>query len=79
MGTIDQAYLGFRLAILNKLSNVPMILDETFAYYDDMRLENILKVLEKISNNKQIIIFTCSEREKEILDKRNVKYNLIKM
>ena len=69
VGTIDQIYLGFRLAILNKLSNVPLILDEAFAYYDDERLMNILKTLERISLDKQIIIFTCSQREKEILDK----------
>lgn len=79
IGTMDQIYLGFRLAILNRLSNVPMILDEAFVYYDDMRLENILKVLSKISTEKQIILFTCSNREKNILDKLEVKYNLIKI
>lgn len=79
VGTIDQIYLGFRLAMLNKLSNVPLILDEAFAFYDEKRLENVLKVLNKISIEKQIIILSCSEREKKILDKINVKYNLIEM
>lgn len=79
VGTIDQIYLGFRLAILNKLSNVPLILDEAFAYYDDERLMNILKTLERISLDKQIIIFTCSQREKEILDKINAEYRMIEM
>lgn len=78
-GTIDQIYLGFRLAILNRLADVPIILDEAFAYYDDVRLKNILNSLKNISKNKQVIIFTCSEREKKILDEMNVKYKLIEM
>ena len=79
VGTIDQIYLGFRLAILNKLSNVPLILDEAFAYYDDERLMNVLKTLQRISTDKQVIIFTCSQREKEILDDIKAEYKLIEM
>ncbi|MBO5179107.1 MAG: AAA family ATPase [Clostridia bacterium] len=79
VGTIDQIYLGFRLAILNKLSNVPIILDEAFAYYDDKRLENILKSLNDTSSDRQVLIFTCSEREKKVLDEINAEYTLIEM
>lgn len=78
-GTMDQIYLGFRLAILNKLANIPIILDEAFAYYDDARLANILEVLIKISKDKQVIIFSCSEREKTIFDKMGIKYNFVEM
>lgn len=77
VGTIDQIYFGFRLAILNKLSNIPIILDEAFVYYDNERLKNILKTLENISKEKQIIIFACGEREREALDSLNIKYKLI--
>ncbi len=76
VGTIDQLYLAFRLSIIKEISEekIPIILDEAFAYYDEKRLENILKYLsEKIDN--QIIIFTCTEREKNILNKLNIKYN----
>ena len=79
VGAIDQIYLGFRIAILKKLSDVPLMLDETFVYYDAERLENILRTLNTISSQKQIMLFTCSEREKEILDKMKVEYNLIEM
>lgn len=79
VGTIDQIYFGFRMAILNKLSNIPLILDEAFVYYDDSRLENILKLLSMISSEKQIILFTCSSREKKMLDKLGTKYNLINL
>lgn len=77
MGTIDQIYLGFRMAIAEKIGEAPLFLDETFAYYDDERLENILKVLEKQGNRVQIFIMTCSTREKNILDKLKIKYNEI--
>ena len=77
IGTIDQIYLGFRLAISNKLENIPLILDESFAYYDDERLENILKTLDIISKEKQVIVLSCSNREKEILERNNIKANYL--
>lgn len=77
MGTIDQMYLGFRLAIAEKISNAPIFLDEVFAYYDDERLENVLNVLAQMSKKTQIFIMTCSDREKRILENLKIKYNEI--
>ena len=74
-GTIDQMYLGFRLAMSNKYANVPLIFDETFVYFDDERLDNILKTIKQISKEKQIIILTCSSREKQALNRLNIEYN----
>ena len=81
IGTIDQLYLSLRLATIKEISkeNMPIILDEAFAYYDDNRLENILKYLSSEYNNKQVVIFTCTNREKEILEKMQIKYNLIEL
>ena len=50
IGTIDQLYLSLRLSMIDELTDekMPIILDEAFAYYDNERLENILKfILEK--------------------------------
>lgn len=77
MGTIDQMYLGFRFAIAEKISNAPIFLDETFAYYDDERLENVLNVLAQMSKKTQIFIMTCSDREKRIFENLKIKYNEI--
>ncbi len=55
---------------------MPIILDEAFAYYDEERLGNILKYLSEEFNENQIIIFTCTHREKEILEKCNIPYML---
>jgi len=77
VGTIDQLYLSLRLSMMDEISEekMPIILDETFAFYDTERLTNTIKVLAKKTN--QIIILTCSNREKEILDKNNINYNWI--
>ena len=81
IGTIDQLYLSLRLSMIEELSNekMPIILDEAFAYYDTTRLENILKYLYSVYPERQIIIFACTEREKNILEKNNIKYNYINL
>ena len=59
--------------------SMPIILDESFAYYDDKRLENILKYLNEECKENQIIIFTCTNREKEILNNLNIPYQNIEI
>lgn len=80
-GTIDELYLSLRLSMLDEISNekMPIILDEAFAYFDDERLKNSLIFLAEQSKEHQIIIFTCSNREKQILDSINIKYNLVEL
>lgn len=81
VGTIDQLYLSLRIAAIKEVTkeNMPIILDEAFAYYDDIRIGNILKYLSEQYKNKQVIIFTCTQREKECLEKNNIQYNLIEL
>lgn len=80
-GTIEQLYLSLRLSMAKEISdeNMPIILDEAFAYYDDERLENTLKFLIDNFKENQIILFTCTNREKEIFDKKNINYNYIEL
>ena len=79
IGTIEQLYLSLRFSAIKELSqeNMPIILDEAFAYYDSQRLENILKYISEEFKQNQIIILTCSKREKEILEKLNIKHKEI--
>lgn len=79
MGTIDQIYLGFRFAIAEKIGNVPMFLDEAFAYYDNERLENILNTIKEKADTNQVFIMTCSDRERIALDKLRINYNDISL
>ena len=77
VGTIDQLYLSLRLSMIEDLSkeSMPIILDETFAYFDDERLENVLKYIDDKFKNHQVILLTCTKREKDILDKNLILYN----
>ena len=79
LGTIDQLYLALRLASIEEITEetMPIILDEAFAYYDNERLKNILEYMSKEYKNRQIIIFTCTDREKSILNSLEINYKLI--
>ena len=81
VGTIDQLYLSLRLSMTEDLSKekMPIILDEAFAYYDTQRLKNILKYLVDTYPDRQIIILTCTEREKSIFDEYNISYHFIEL
>lgn len=78
IGTMDQMYLALRLSSINSITeeNMPIILDESFVYFDDERLENIFKFINEKYSDKQIIIFTCSKREEDILKKLNINYSV---
>ncbi len=79
IGTIDEMYLSLRLSMLSEVSNekLPIIFDETFVYFDDKRLKNILCYLQDKNYDNQIIILTCSKREIKILNDLKIEYNLI--
>ena len=81
LGTIDQLYLSLRLSMNTEVSseNMPVILDEAFAYYDDERLENILRFLVENYSNKQIIILTCTNREENIFEKLGYEFNKVRV
>ena len=81
IGTVDQLYLSLRLSMVNELSDekVPILLDEAFAFYDDERLKNILLYLNSEFSDRQIIIFSCTGREKDILVDSNIEFNYINL
>lgn len=59
-GTTEQLYVSIRLAMakLYTKDNYPMILDDPFVHFDDVRLEKIMKLLKIISKERQILFFT---------------------
>lgn len=78
-GANDQLYLSLRLAFINMIyrgMDFPVILDDAFVQYDDIRAEKALEVLLKAEFN-QLLIFTCQSREKYILDNKNIEFNYI--
>ncbi len=81
VGTIDEMYLALRLSTLSEISkeNLPILFDETFAYFDENRLKNMLYYLQDKNYNHQIVIFTCSKREEEMLKQLRIEYNRINL
>lgn len=81
VGTIDEMYLSLRISTLEEIAkeNLPIIFDESFAYFDNKRLKNIMLYLQDQNYDNQIIIFTCSNREEEILNELKIEYNLINL
>lgn len=68
-GTVDQLYLALRLAVAEALTGeAPLILDDALVRFDDVRLNAALRILHREAADKQVILFTCQEREKRLLD-----------
>ncbi len=81
-GTLDQLYISLRLGFSSLISSnkkIPLILDDSFIQYDEERLQKSLEILDKERNRRQIILFSCQKREKEILDKLQADYNYIEI
>lgn len=62
-GTLEQAYLALRLAIVDHLDHseerLPLFMDEAFVNWDDERRERGLAVLADVSRSRQVFAFTC--------------------
>lgn len=78
-GTIDQLYFSLRFGIINSMTeeNLPLILDDCFIQYDDNRLSNIIQLIHNISKERQVILFTCQDREERVLKQLGLNYNYI--
>ncbi len=66
-GTVDQLYLALRLAVAEELTpEAPLILDDALVRFDDKRLATALHTLQEMAEHKQVILFTCQGREKQL-------------
>lgn len=60
-GTLDQIWLALRLAVVRKAAletPLPLVLDDVFVHFDDVRTSAALKLLAELSDELQIILFT---------------------
>ena len=62
-GTLEQAYLSLRLAIVDHLDRsgerLPLFVDEVFVNWDGERRARGLEVLASIATQRQVFVFTC--------------------
>lgn len=64
-GTLDELYLAVRLALCEALltNDVPILLDDALVNFDDLRAQRALKFLQKLANDRQIMVLSCHLRE----------------
>ena len=66
-GAMDQLYLAVRLAICRMVlpadKPAPLVLDDALSNFDDERMALALEVLREEAKTRQILLFTCQERE----------------
>lgn len=70
-GAAQQLYLAVRLAMcelaLPQAEPCPILLDDVLDAFDDGRAELALRCLLETAENRQILLFSCHSREKELL------------
>ena len=66
---IRDRYLAVRLAICDLVlppeKQVPIVLDDALANFDDQRCAAALRFLKEAAGDRQILLFTCHSREAE--------------
>lgn len=68
-GTLEQLYVALRLAFVENASNMvqmPIVIDDAFVNFDEVRKTSMYRVLEKISQNHQVLFFTFDQHAKEV-------------
>ena len=62
-GTAEQLYLSMRLAFIKEYSDrvgtLPLIVDDILVNFDSQRAKTTIRLLNEISKENQIIMFTC--------------------
>ena len=73
-GTLEQAYLALRLAIVDHLDRggerLPLFVDEVFVNWDSERRDRGVEVLSGIAAQRQVFVFTCHPSVAEELARR---------
>ena len=73
-GALDQLYLAVRLAICELVlppeKQVPIVLDDALASFDDGRCTLALEALARLGEERQILLFTCHSREARLAEGR---------
>ena len=66
-GTADLLYLSVRLALCELTCPAddpcPLVLDDTLVNFDDARAERARALFREIAQHRQVILFTCHERD----------------
>lgn len=70
-GAKDQIYFAIRTTMTDLLSgnaNIPLIFDDPFHNFDDIRLGKTISTIKELSKNKQIILISHKKYQKDYKD-----------
>lgn len=77
-GTADQLYLAVRLAICDMVlpqeKAAPLVLDDALVTFDDQRMAAALDLLLQLARTRQILLFTCQNREAAYLQQTGASH-----
>ena len=78
-GTIGQLYIAFRLALIDIISSkkIPIIMDDALLTFDDKRAYLTMKLLKRISEDRQVLYFTSSTRDLKVAEE--MKINILRL
>lgn len=69
-GTAEQLYLSMRLALAREAAGpvkLPMLLDDLFVNFDRTRLQAAAELMNRLAEDRQLILFTCHEHVRDAL------------
>ncbi|MCT2535555.1 AAA family ATPase [Aquibacillus koreensis] len=74
-GTKDQLYISLRIAlseITSKKNKMPFFMDDAFVHFDKDRRKQMLEVLLEVSENQQVLLFTCDDSLHTLVNNKKV-------
>ena len=77
-GAAEQVSLALRLAVAEKMyagEHLPLVFDDSFVYYDNVRLRSALARLA--ATGEQILIFSCTDREETLLAEEGIPFTKV--
>ncbi|MBG9980206.1 ATP-binding protein [Facklamia lactis] len=78
-GTLEQLYVALRLAFIANASSMvsmPIMIDDAFVNFDEIRKTSMYHVIEKISEDHQVLFFTFDLQAQETFGSKQETINL---
>lgn len=83
MGTCQQLYLSLRIALLETAGNVgrcmPILADDILVNFDAERRIGAARALHRLSESRQVIVFTCHEEVVRLMQDTALGLNLVEL
>ncbi|WP_124727968.1 AAA family ATPase [Staphylospora marina] len=83
-GTIDQMFFAMRLSLVQFYSEhtgtrLPLFLDDCFVHFDEERIRRAIRLLAEFSREHQIILCTCQNRERRLMEEEGIRWHEVKL